>query len=82
MLGALSPESTLWREAGHVEITEQLRGNISKTATVLAEDACYCWGPSWKTGAAYIVVGMPVAEQTAQIVADNQCGGTMITDCP
>ena len=63
------------------EITEQLRGDISKTATVLAEDACYCWGPFWKTGAAYIVVGMPVAEQTAQIVANNQCGGTMeLTD--
>ena len=63
------------------EITEQLRGNTSKTATVLAEDACYCLGPYWKTGAEYIVIGLPVAEQTAQIVADNQCGGTMeLTD--
>lgn len=58
------------------EITEQLRGKISKTATVAAEDACYCLGPYWKTGAAYVVVGLPVAEQTAQIVAANQCGGT------
>jgi hypothetical protein len=59
------------------EITEQLRGDISKTAKVLAEDARYCLGPYWKTGAAYVVVGLPVAEQTAQIVAANQCGGTM-----
>jgi len=60
-----------------LEVTDQLRGNISTTATVLAEDACYCLGPYWKVGAAYLVVGRPVAEHAEQIVAANQCEGTM-----
>lgn len=60
-----------------LEIKERLRGNISKTVAVLAEDACYCLGPYWKTGASYVVVGSQVTEHADQIVAANQCGGTM-----
>lgn len=60
-----------------LEVTETLRGNISKSVTVLAEDACYCWGPYWETSASYIVVATPAAETTAPAVAANQCGGTM-----
>jgi hypothetical protein len=61
-----------------LEVSERLRGNIPNTVTVVAEDACYCLGPYWDRESRYLVVArMDNKQMPGQLVAENQCGGTI-----
>jgi hypothetical protein len=60
-----------------VRVTESGRGGTQGTATVIAEDSCYCTGNRWNIGSSYIVVAHKnTSKIVGQFIALDICSGT------
>lgn len=62
-------------------VTGNLRGGAEDTATVLAENSCYCPGIRWNIGSSYIVVARKNSSKIAgQFIASYMCSGTSVVN--
>ncbi|MDR7296475.1 hypothetical protein J2X16_001814 [Pelomonas aquatica] len=60
-----------------LKVSENLRGELGSSATVVSEDGCYCLGSYWKVGSSYLIVAKPNDTSVpGQVMAVNGCSGT------